>query len=555
MHVACLCSLPVGIVRWHAPQPTTTVIVKATFGLDGEGLQKVQQGLDGDDAGSIGTEEELERASDFAPRKPRADVLLVGHAHSAEPHEGWIAAVEVDGWSKRFVVVAETPSASVPLLSAFLRAEDGKPVRVGPRPMSVPGWPSRRVSNEFDFGRFNVAPGDQRLTKLTSRARISLTGLVGNGAKHVVELPGLYPSLYVVTSRERGAPAHPVPLSCDTLWIHTDMAVCTLTWRGELTQPSEQSFLVLDAAYGIPPGWSVMQARLGDAVWIKAVEDQETTAVEGVPSSGPTDTWGREPSTDEMLEKESDKTPHKQNLVLGSSLLGSNQEQPPRQRRATQTLKSVNLPSEPVLPFRKPLEGELPAALASRIEALSSTSPRETHALEEKASQEPALPFARSPNDPSETLDELTGPVISAALSNAALPFTPAARPMGPASEPTPVRYPPESETRAERPSSRARPPERYSSSVPPEPEPVQDRWDSGCMPLDLYAEIKVAILSGKRSLPEILDVHSIDEVRWREEERKRAEALSRAAKAGDGSAVLDLRRAMRAAMRRAEQR
>jgi hypothetical protein len=83
------------------------------------------------------------------------------------------------------------------------------------------------------------------------------------------------------------------------------------------------------------------------------------------------------------------------------------------------------------------------------------------------------------------------------------------------------------------------------------EAQPDPKHRDDGLLPLELYAQIKTAILSGEASIGEILDAHSIDEVRWREDERKRADALSRAAKTGDTSAVLDLRRAMRAAMRK----
>ena len=78
--VAALCPLPVGIVAWQSPGRVLTVIVKATFSLGMNGvvtLAPVQEPLSLDRPSRLGADDELEYASDFAPLKARADVVMV----------------------------------------------------------------------------------------------------------------------------------------------------------------------------------------------------------------------------------------------------------------------------------------------------------------------------------------------------------------------------------------------------------------------------------------------------------------------------------------------
>jgi uncharacterized protein DUF2169 len=279
MDVASRWRLAVGVVRWGAPQPMLTAIVKATFRLDGPRpgiLHEPPEPLGTDEAGDVGTDAEVERASDFAPRKARADVLVVGHAHAPEPCLDVHASFEVDGMVKRFRAAAGAPSTAIPLLSEYLArdADDDTPVQVAPRALRLPGWQGR-VTSGFDFGHFNVAPPDQRLETLSSRAVLVLRGLLAGAAEQEVRLPGLEPAVFLVRSRDRLDAAEAVALVCDTLWIHTDRALCTLTWRGAVAAPPDGAYLVVDAGYGQAPAWPRVVSELGTVRWSKAQEESD----------------------------------------------------------------------------------------------------------------------------------------------------------------------------------------------------------------------------------------------------------------------------------------
>jgi hypothetical protein len=91
-------------------------------------------------------------------------------------------------------------------------------------------------------------------------------------------------------------------------------------------------------------------------------------------------------------------------------------------------------------------------------------------------------------------------------------------------------------------------------SSPPPAPEkPAAQPRDEPpeadtLLPLQIYAQIKVALMLHGRPLDEVLKEHKLDAITWRLEERRRAEALSRAADRGDLGPIRELRRAMRQA-------
>jgi hypothetical protein len=90
---------------------------------------------------------------------------------------------------------------------------------------------------------------------------------------------------------------------------------------------------------------------------------------------------------------------------------------------------------------------------------------------------------------------------------------------------------------------------------VPPEArEPdAANEPDAGVLSLARYAAIKVALLRG-RPIAAALGEHGLDEVTWRMEEQRRAEALAHAADNGDLAIIHQLRRAMRDAQRAADE-
>jgi hypothetical protein len=87
----------------------------------------------------------------------------------------------------------------------------------------------------FDFGYFNAAPSDQQAPLLRDGERLILQNLHRDHARLMTALPAARPRAF---AERAGAPPREVGLRCDALWIDTDRALCTLTWRGQLALAS-----------------------------------------------------------------------------------------------------------------------------------------------------------------------------------------------------------------------------------------------------------------------------------------------------------------------------
>jgi hypothetical protein len=243
--------------------------------------------------------------SDFAPFKRRADVVLVGHAFAPhkEPVRTLVCRLVVGGVDKSIEVYGERAFSADGLLREgprflkmplrYERAAGGtdtwNPVGVvlgkrsganGTTPLPnlqppgqlvsdpgdyvapigfgpiAPSWALRRDklgrNNDFAIARlettpmpddidadyFNVAPPDQVTDPLRPNERIVLEHLHPDHPRLVTSLPNLEPRAFV---ERRGRPPQEVALGADTLWIDTDRAVCTVTWRGQiaLDRPNE----------------------------------------------------------------------------------------------------------------------------------------------------------------------------------------------------------------------------------------------------------------------------------------------------------------------------
>ncbi|MFS8069170.1 MAG: DUF2169 domain-containing protein, partial [Byssovorax sp.] len=82
----------------------------------------------------------------------------------------------------------------------------------------------------FDFAFYNAAPRDQQIDLLRHSATVVLENLHREHARFVVKLPHVRPRTFLV-SRE-GERSLEIALRCDTLWIDTDRALMSLSWRG-----------------------------------------------------------------------------------------------------------------------------------------------------------------------------------------------------------------------------------------------------------------------------------------------------------------------------------
>ena len=272
-----------------------TVIGKATFDLRPGELRLAEQQEDPNEDDNFWDDDpnrSVYSPGDLVAFKPRADVLLVGKAFAPGkvPARSLLVRLAVSGIDKSVEVHGDrgwTPEGglrdAVPFTSMQLRyeraasgAENPVGVRFDPggagalpnlqAPGSAQGrrgdavapigfgpiaarWPARRAKlgrwaasfpprrwadqilpEDLDASFFNVAPPDQQAERITAGDRLLLENLSPLQPRLVTEVPHLRPRAFV----NRGGGLEEVALVCDTLWIDTDRAVCTLTWRGQL---------------------------------------------------------------------------------------------------------------------------------------------------------------------------------------------------------------------------------------------------------------------------------------------------------------------------------
>ena len=294
LRVARLCALPIGVLAWRAPEPTLTVVVKATFllGTDGKStLAAEQEPLWLDRPVVDGSFGDLDRACDFVPPKARVDVLLTGHARAEAAMHVLPAGFAVDKLRRRVYATTDEPALETPLLPEYLRTATGEVTRVGARAMwagtldgaaivNDDGVPCAPIPRGFDYTAFNVAPPEQQLEMLSLTAQIVLDGL-GPGGRRTARLPGIRPRVFVLSGSGFGGarPPDEVVLRCDTLWIDADRSLCTLVWRGVVATPPgqrEAPALVLALDEGDrQKTWAKALDALDDATWSAATGPED----------------------------------------------------------------------------------------------------------------------------------------------------------------------------------------------------------------------------------------------------------------------------------------
>ncbi|APR79702.1 Hypothetical protein A7982_05049 [Minicystis rosea] len=279
-------------------QWAVTVIAKATYRLAAGTCALAEEQEDPNEHENHWDDDprrSLYSPSDLVPFKPAPEVMLVGNAFAprGEPVTKLTARLVVGKVDKSIVVHGDRTflpdgslRPSLPFRRMALRYEraaggpgTANPVGV-PRAMSggaplpnlePPGlnvmrpsdviepigfapiavdWPARRdrlgaqagawsqaalatdpVPEWLDQRFFMSAPADQQLDELRPHEQIVLENLHPDHERLVASLAGWEPRAIVERPR---APAVGLPMTCDTLWIDTDRAICTLTWRGHL---------------------------------------------------------------------------------------------------------------------------------------------------------------------------------------------------------------------------------------------------------------------------------------------------------------------------------
>ncbi|HVY46725.1 MAG TPA: DUF2169 domain-containing protein, partial [Minicystis sp.] len=155
--------------------------------------------------------------------------------------------------------------------------------------------PLEPVPTDLDPAFFNSAPQDQQTDFIRDNERIVLQNLHPEHPRLATALPGIHPVAFL----ERGEGVEELGMTADTLWIDTDRAVCTVTWRGRVDAPP-QSGRVLIAMEG--PGerlaWSDVERlarRTGDFTDSSTVDMPELVTTGATPVRKPASTAPKDP--------------------------------------------------------------------------------------------------------------------------------------------------------------------------------------------------------------------------------------------------------------------
>jgi len=245
----------VGVLRWNAPTPTLTVIVKVTltYGVGCEPIGDAFWAELAPEQPPLAITHELTHPSDFVPFKRHADILLTGHAYAPlRPSAAGLGAsmtqidagFSVDRLARDFALAAPGAHARLPLAGELRRSGDGMVIVDPVGPMSSPDAlaPQRWHDQDFDFTRYNTASPIQRLPSIEPDAIIRLTHLSPRSEELKILLPGLAPR--VLMNPSYGDSTAEIAMDCDTLWIDTDRETMTLVFRGDIEIASFDTTMV-----------------------------------------------------------------------------------------------------------------------------------------------------------------------------------------------------------------------------------------------------------------------------------------------------------------------
>lgn len=575
MNVVALCSFPFGVVRWRAPEPTLTAIVKVTLSLDNNGrasLAKKQDPLSLDRPRPA-PHAELSYATDFAPRKAQADILLVGHARAVAPVSSISASFSVGAMEKRFVAVSNEPSQSIPLVRAHLRAEasgGAEPCAVGPRDwlkecagspesalISREGPPAGPLSERFSFEVFNAAPADQRVSAIPSDTSIVLEGLLPGLPRFEARLPGIEPTVFFV---KRGGEQGEFALACDTLYIDTDRAVCILVFRGSTPVPDladdAAEFVVVMRSPQMRPTWASVRGVLGLSACGRAVEaaDLGRSAPSALPGGEETAPLNGDYPAAGGRAAQADYDSDAATLPIMPAK-GS----PPAlvvMEETTRVVEDERPSSAPALPFQKIPPGAIsPAAVAGPARRVTPDGDTVEAGDSRLAAPRGApLPF-RAPAmaqswDDERTVDIAQSAPPAGAQPGGALPFQstepPGARPLHSHSySPAPTPQPAAPDLPAAPPIGRAGS-EGSKKGAARETKRIS---------MDVFAAIHAERWEGRARLGEILARYGLDEEDWAAHEKRQNEALAEEARLGKCELALEIGKALRLARERVEGR
>lgn len=220
-----------------------SIVVKGTFSL-GLGqparpaAKEAQRTLSGDLHVGDDAAAPLLYPSDFAPYKPRADVILVGGSITRRA-PGKASLVQLGAWHKK---VGERGSS----VASFGPVPAHAPERAAKMGTFDDAWLAQRwpwLPIDTDWGHFNAAPIDQQIeASLRGDEALLLEGLSLAVPRWETALPGLRPRCLLWRAISAMAPgaAEEVALKLDTVWIDVDSGELVLVWRGHVRVASKR---------------------------------------------------------------------------------------------------------------------------------------------------------------------------------------------------------------------------------------------------------------------------------------------------------------------------
>ncbi|NUP07440.1 MAG: DUF2169 domain-containing protein [Polyangiaceae bacterium] len=246
----------------RSPAHALTIVVKGTFKLE-HGREAFlapvddQQFLSGDADRDESSQPSPRYDSDFAPFKPRADVLVTGSSVSKKQ-----AAIAVGGLRKRMSAIVPDQSVDLTGFGPRERARD-RATQLGTyddRWLATrwPGFPE-----DFDFGYFNAAPSDQQVEGyLRGDETLAFENLHPAHARFESWLPGIRVRCFTgdkqpagasrqteesIRNHDDGCVIREVVMRLDTLWVDMDAGLLCLVRRGILSTATRDGRDVLKA--------------------------------------------------------------------------------------------------------------------------------------------------------------------------------------------------------------------------------------------------------------------------------------------------------------------
>jgi hypothetical protein len=230
--------LTVGGIEWFDPDPVCTAIVKITYTLGEEGLAlaKEQRPLVALPPEAMPLEER--RPYDFAPYKPRADVIVIGDTAYAErptPQREIPVRFSVGSLSRSVRVIPEAPAARARLGDRnVLSSHEDAITSIGPRFIEESVLTRRVFLEDFDYSVHQLAEPSQQRDELAPGEPVKIAGLFPHGEVELT-LPREIPRVLVFF--KGSMPRAELDMVADTLLIDAVREEIVLIYRGLIALP------------------------------------------------------------------------------------------------------------------------------------------------------------------------------------------------------------------------------------------------------------------------------------------------------------------------------